>query len=157
MDLTTPARAPHRGPRFVRHRASPPTPATRLQFAIPGGALAPSAARHIVGDLAGVLDERRLDDVRLLVTELVTNSVLHGGVGTQSTVLLTLAVSEETLFVSVANPGEGFEAPAHVAPMNGMAGGGRGLQLVDTVAERWGIEDVREGRVWFEVSRARTG
>jgi anti-sigma regulatory factor (Ser/Thr protein kinase) len=129
---------------------------TRLEFEIPGGRRAPTVARQMVQRLGADLDEQRLNEVRLLVTELVTNSVRHAGAGRRSTVTVSVELTDTTLRVTVSNPGAAFEAPIQ-APAGEETEGGRGLMLVEKLADRWGIDDVREARVWFEVSRAEGG
>jgi anti-sigma regulatory factor (Ser/Thr protein kinase) len=125
---------------------------TRLEFEINGGSQAPSVARQVVQGLGGQLDARRLNEVRLLVTELVTNSVRHGGISSETTMTVSLELSETTLYVAVSNPGAAFEPPEQ--EKDGEREGGRGLAILDRLADRWGIDDVHEARVWFEVSRA---
>src|SRR3954451_12852925 len=140
----------------TRRRRSPrlPAPHARLEFEIAGGEQAPAAARRVVEGLGSELDARRLDDVRLLVTELVTNCVRHAHVGSDGPITVSLELTPASLHVAVSNPGAAFEAPCPPAEADGAAVGGRGLVLVDKLADRWGIDDVHEARVWFEVSRA---
>jgi anti-sigma regulatory factor (Ser/Thr protein kinase) len=138
--------------RFARD--SPPTTRASLQFEISGGDLAPAAARRIVEDVAATLDPRRLDEVRLLVSELVSNCVLHAGIGHASAVTVNLELTESSLRVAVSNPGGAFAPPAVAGTPDEPTEGGRGLMLVDRLADRWGIDEVHEARVWFEISRA---
>ncbi len=106
------------------------------------------AARRFVRD-ALVGFEGDLDTVLLLVSELVTNAVLH----TQSVVSLTIALGAGMLRVSVAD--NCHDAPVHRAP--GLdAVGGRGMGLVQTLASGWGV-DLHPGNgktVWFELASA---
>jgi anti-sigma regulatory factor (Ser/Thr protein kinase) len=92
-----------------------------------------------------------LDVVNLLVSELVTNAVVHGGSEAEVSVVLT----PTALRVEVGDHDE------HVPTVNQAADwatSGRGLALVDTMARRWGIEPVPGGKViWFEGSIAPTG
>jgi anti-sigma regulatory factor (Ser/Thr protein kinase) len=50
-----------------------------------------------------------MEDVRLLVSELVTNSVRHAGTPASDHVQLEVAFDDETLRVQVADSGTGFE------------------------------------------------
>jgi anti-sigma regulatory factor (Ser/Thr protein kinase) len=87
------------------------------------------------------------DDTELLLCELVTNAVVHGGGVTG----VRLQAAERTLRVTVCD---------HTAaePVAGVAGGdaehGRGLMLIEMLATRWGTD--RGGAagkcVWFELS-----
>lgn len=53
----------------------------------------------------------------------------------------------------VTDPGTGFEAPAASPPLE--ATSGRGLFLVDQLADRWGMESEPRTSVWFEIETAR--
>jgi anti-sigma regulatory factor (Ser/Thr protein kinase) len=111
---------------------------------------APAAARHSLERLAGRLDPDGLDTMRLLVSELVTNSVRHGG--GDGWIRVSVRETPRALRVAVTNPGGGFEA-AHGAPRLGDPSGW-GLYLVEQLADRWGVAHEGETRVWFEIERA---
>jgi anti-sigma regulatory factor (Ser/Thr protein kinase) len=90
-----------------------------------------------------------LDTLTLLVSELVSNAVLHSDAPPASEILLCARVLERaTVRVEVIDCGSGFT----VAPRDpSRATGGYGLFLVAQQASRWGVD--REGgtRVWFEI------
>jgi anti-sigma regulatory factor (Ser/Thr protein kinase) len=109
-------------------------------------------ARHALDRLGGVVPERRLRDIRLLVSELVTNAVRHAGLGTSDVIRLVVDVSRDALRVEVHDPGAGFE-PGPPAP-DPARPSGWGLFLVDELADRWGVDSGRRTLVWFEVDRA---
>jgi len=117
---------------------------------IAGGPGAAATARRIVeSELTGRLPPQVVDDVTLLVTELVANGVRHGGAGTDSELHLLLQGDEPGLHVEVSNPDNGSDLPARrSADLTG--GGGIGLNLVDTLASRWGIRSIPRTAVWFE-------
>ncbi len=105
-------------------------------------------ARHIVGELlrAWAAPHDR-DDAALLVTELVANVVDH--VRGEASLTLELATSEGWLRISVA---DGSSVQPVVRALGAHQPRGRGLQLVQAIADRWGSEDHRGGkRVWFEL------
>ncbi len=91
-------------------------------------------------------------NVRLLVSELVGNSVKHGGLGEDDIITLDIDVCDGTVRVEVHDPGPGFERDAASPSEFGVSGGGRGLFLVDALADRWDVERL-SGRtcVWFEI------
>jgi len=122
-----------------------------LSLRLPGGPLAPAVARDAVETLpAGSLEAPVAHTARLLVSELVTNSVRHGGSGADDAIGLEVVLSPSTLRVEVSDSGPGFQpAPARPGPDDA---GGRGLYLVDSLADRWGSADGGT-RVWFEVDR----
>jgi anti-sigma regulatory factor (Ser/Thr protein kinase) len=150
MDLTT-----GMSQRMTRRTSGRPPPAThaRLEFEIAGGEQAPAAARRVVDELDVEMDDRRMDEVMLLVTELVTNCVRHAGAGEDTPITVSLELTATTVHVAVSNPGVAFDPPDPVTVPDGSAESGRGLMLVDRLAHSWGIDDVHEARVWFEVSR----
>jgi len=112
------------------------------------GATAAGEARAALASLDGRIDGNVLDDIRLLVSELVTNSVRHAAAERD---LVRLAVSSRgsTVRVEVSDGGTGFEPRARSKPQD--EAGGWGLHLVDRLADRWGVETGRRTRVWFEI------
>ena len=95
------------------------------------------------------------DDVLLLVTELVTNAVRHGGAGPDRPVRVELGMDSGLVRVAVFDHGRGFGKPVARRP-NPESDGGWGLFLVDRVADRWGFEATAAGvRVWFEIGYQR--
>ncbi len=114
---------------------------------------APTGARRW---LDGISELRPLGqvafDVRLLVTELVANSVRHAGLDESDSITVTLELDDAHLRVEVLDPGAGFAFP--VRPQLD-AGGGRGLQIVAAIAHRWGIERGDPIAVWFEIDLER--
>jgi anti-sigma regulatory factor (Ser/Thr protein kinase) len=113
-----------------------------------------AAARHAVDELADRLPADQIGDVRLLVSELVTNSLRHAELRPDDRIRLGVDVSDEMVRVEVTDSGKGFEFegpaddPATVE--------GWGLYLVATLSDRWGItRDPKRGTsVWFELDRA---
>ena len=95
------------------------------------------------------------DDVALLVTELVTNAVRHGGAAPDRPLRVGLARHDGRIRVEVVGEGNHFEAPSR--PVDGDSSGGWGLVLVDRIAERWGVCPASAGTcVWFEVPAGAT-
>jgi anti-sigma regulatory factor (Ser/Thr protein kinase) len=115
---------------------------------LPHGPTAPAAAREAVdAALDGQLAREGLAELRLLVSELVTNAVRHGR-GRDGAVELTLSLADSRLRVEVADGGGGF-VPPDVVPDPGDPGGW-GLVVVDELVDRWGVEGAGGTRVWFE-------
>ena len=109
-----------------------------------------STARRGVGRLAERLDRETLEDVRLLVTELVTNSVRHAKHG--AVVGLDVYLSEGGVRIEVSDAGSGF-IPRPRTPDQG-AEGGWGLHLVERLADRWGVSRENQTLVWLEIDVA---
>ena len=104
-------------------------------------------ARHRLVGLEPALAPETMAKLRLLVTELVANSVRHAR-GTPIDVTVTL--DEGTVRGEVSDGGEGFDPP-HPDP-NPLKTAGWGLFLVRRIASRWGVE-AATGTVWFELDR----
>ena len=126
---------------------------TQSALEIPVSAEAPRAARGAVIDLVArdPAAGRNLDTLKLMVSEVVTNAVLHAGAEAGESIGLNLMLTDERTRVEVSDPGGGFDLrPISADPF--AQGGGFGLMIVDTAASRWGTA-TRDGRffVWFEV------
>jgi anti-sigma regulatory factor (Ser/Thr protein kinase) len=107
-------------------------------------------ARAQLDALSGVVKDDLLEDLRLLVSEVVTNSVRHAGLRPTDKVSLHVTADGKRVRAEILDPGPGFDPPPHV-PGAG-AGSGWGLFLVERVADRWGIDRVDAStRVWFEL------
>jgi len=122
-----------------------------VKLRLRGGPEAVSLARHSLNDLQGELGPELFEDMRLLVSELVTNSVRHAVAAPESTVMLELSVREDLIRCCVSDPGPGFE-PAERAPDDD-PGSGWGLFLVEQLSDRWGVDLDAGTSVWFEIDR----
>jgi two-component sensor histidine kinase len=110
------------------------------------------AARQAVDELPLHEHDEAAFNVRLLVTELVTNSVRHAGLALADTITLGLRVGDGLVRGEVTNRGAGFQRPSFNGPSRGV--GGHGLFLVDALADRWGSQpapDKQGWMVWFEI------
>jgi anti-sigma regulatory factor (Ser/Thr protein kinase) len=88
-------------------------------------------ARQLVNDNTITLGSQRREDAALMVSELVTNALVHG-VGTIS---LRIDAEAPTLRVEVSDEGNVALAPS---PTPG-AHGGWGLRIIDQLADDWGV------------------
>jgi histidine kinase-like protein len=123
------------------------------RFMIAGGADAPHAAREALeGVLAGHVSQESLDDARLMVSELATNSVSHGGALEGLSLEMSVALLPSVLRVELADPVGGFDRPP---PLDPAASEGRGLALVGLLSTSWGIQAIPPATVWFELRRPR--
>jgi len=111
---------------------------------------AAAEARRAIGKLRADLDPPLMETLRLLVTELVTNSVRHTAA---DSVTLRVAVGKAAVLTEVADTGPGFDPKCVEQP--GDHNGGWGLFLVERLANTWGVKhDGPSKRVWFELRRA---
>ena len=117
-----------------------------IDLELPSTAAAPARARGALDGIAESLAPERLRDVRLLVSELVTNAVRHAG---GDAVRLIVALSGGRLRVEVHDPGSGFQV--REAPDDPLRASGWGLVLVAELADRWGVDGSPRTRVWFEM------
>ncbi len=128
----------------------------RLSLWFAGAANAAGAARTALAAIDEHLDARAQHDLRLVVTELMANSVKHAGIGPGSSVGLDAEVRPRTVRVEITDPGPGFEPVVKPAtPEDPDRMGGWGLLLVDQLTERWGVERGELTRVWFELALER--
>lgn len=120
---------------------------TKLGLKLPRTREAPRLARQRLAEwVRPDLDGPELDDAKLLVTELVTNAVVHG----RGWIEIRAELDENRLLVEVVDQGQGFERIVREHDFDRV--GGRGLNLVDALASRWGVHD-GSGHVWFELER----
>jgi anti-sigma regulatory factor (Ser/Thr protein kinase) len=120
-----------------------------LSLRLDRGPDAAARARRGLARLRGDLDAPLMETLRLLVTELVTNSVRHTGA---RSVELTVLVGRSSVRTEVTDAGPGFDPAKTGSPAADHTGWG--LFLVERLAERWGV-DKNGGptKVWFELRR----
>ncbi len=116
-----------------------------LTVEIPRNAKAPALARRALADLDGRVDPSVLPDVRLLVSELITNSVKYGGEGP---VRLEVRATEDRLRAEIIDQGVGFTPVERDDDLDRV--GGWGLHLVEQLTSDWGTYE-GSTHVWFEI------
>jgi anti-sigma regulatory factor (Ser/Thr protein kinase) len=114
-------------------------------------AAAPLRARRAVSSWAedAGLDEALVGDLRLLVTELVTNAVRHAGLGPGDEIELAIEHDGERIRGWVRDRGPGFDEYLPIPSGDALAG--RGLYVVHQVAFAWGVEPGPPFGIWFEL------
>ena len=126
----------------------------QFSFQFPPAEDAPAQARAALEVFDQILAPDVLEDLQLVVSELVTNSVKFGP---SRPITLALSIGDGGIVQGeVIDQGDGERAKVEMS-IEPTVDGGWGLHLVDQVAMRWGV---REGstHVWFEIgpSRRRT-
>lgn len=111
-------------------------------------------ARRALDALDEQVSAQTLDDLRLLVSELVTNSVRHAGLIESQTIELKVKLLPEAVRVEVNDQGAGFQPTPRTAQSDDQSGWG--LYLVSRLADRWGVTSDGVTRVWFELDRDRS-
>ena len=121
-----------------------------LIMRLPGGPTAAAQARRELRRLRADIDPPLMETLRLLVTELVANSVRHASA---ETLTLRVAVGRSKVITEVTDDGPGFDPRKTGTPRPDSTGWG--LFLVERLAERWGVaQEDGATRVWFELPRA---
>jgi anti-sigma regulatory factor (Ser/Thr protein kinase) len=123
------------------------TASTSASTDLPGETASARRARRFV---VAALEALGVDDARetaeLLVSEVVTNAVVHGGSG----VRVTVESADGRVRVSVWDESPSVPVVRHPVPEDE---NGRGMFLVASLATRWGVDTLPPGKsVWFELS-----
>jgi diguanylate cyclase (GGDEF)-like protein len=120
-----------------------------LSLTLRGGTSAPVRARAALSAFVGDIDLEQLELLELLISELVTNSVVHGCAGARQRISVQVSIRSRTVHGEVSDWGPGFVADG---PPVAREIGGLGLVIVDRTTNRWG--NSHDGRrVWFEMDR----
>lgn len=114
---------------------------TETTYRVEANNRAPRISRSYLREIREEL-EPRFDDVALVVTELVTNSVRHS----RDEITLTVISEPESIRVEVMDWGPGFgrDTPR---------GDGLGLKIVEKIANDWGVRLDGVCTVWVEIPR----
>jgi anti-sigma regulatory factor (Ser/Thr protein kinase) len=116
-----------------------------LKIDLPSGPTSPRTARHaLTGVLGELVNQDCTDVIELLVSELVTNAVVHA----QGAVELKVWADPDLVRVEVT---DGSRSSPQIRDYGPEATTGRGVRLLDNLATRWGVELGSAGKtVWFE-------
>jgi anti-sigma regulatory factor (Ser/Thr protein kinase) len=139
--------APTRGVRAAAGNGAATAGEISVQLEV--GPSAAAWARSALIPLEPRIEEQCMADVRLLVSELVTNSVRHSDMSRPGTVGLDVSLDSGTIRVEVRDRGAGFDPRPRRAGQS--KAGGWGLFLVERLADRWGVVRNSFTRVWFEI------
>jgi anti-sigma regulatory factor (Ser/Thr protein kinase) len=129
------------------HRSSARTEPAEISTVFPSVAPSAASARRFVGTALqrwGCRDDF-IERVLLLTSELVTNAYRHAGSDTR----VSIRSDGECIRVEVRDAGTG---DVEIRPLDVNRTDGRGLHIVDALADRWGHHSGRDGTVvWFEL------
>jgi DNA-binding NarL/FixJ family response regulator len=118
------------------------------QADLPATAASAGLARQFARQVLGSEGDDVLDTVQLLVSELVTNAVVHA----RSAPTVAIHLFDDHVHVEVLDD---RTDEARLEDADSDAESGRGVALVDALSERWGSLTVEGGKiVWFDVGRA---
>ncbi|WP_241841936.1 SpoIIE family protein phosphatase [Pseudofrankia sp. BMG5.36] len=129
---------------------APPPPGATVEIAVDGGAadVAPAraAARAALSDWS--LPAEALETAVLVLSELVGNAVAHG----RQPIDARVRRLADRVVVEVADGGGRLPRRRHAGADQEA---GRGLELVATLADRWGVRPTADGKVvWAEIGPA---
>jgi anti-sigma regulatory factor (Ser/Thr protein kinase) len=132
------------------------TEANTVSFSVPGGTSAAGVARRSVISVEAGLPLGERHRVALMLSELVSNAVQHGGAGPEETIHVRLESTPRRLRVEVVDPGwRHVEPPQRIQDPDG----GYGLLLIEHLSDGWGREaDAGGGSLaWFELDLDQLG
>ena len=106
----------------------------------------PQARERVIELAEPFVEGERIADLRLVLSEVITNAVRHGGEGDM---LVAVTPKPGYLCVQVTDTGDGFAPrPRAFEPDDD---GGFGLFLIERLTRRWGLtRENSNTRVWFE-------
>jgi anti-sigma regulatory factor (Ser/Thr protein kinase) len=139
---------------LVGHLVGRGAAGSTLRRTLPPTAESATVARWLVNDLLkNLVDDDTRDTAALLTTELVSNAIRHTG----EELVVSVQVAGGRVRVGVADS-------SHRRPQLVQVGrrdtSGRGLHLVDAMADRWGVDPDERGlgkTVWFELASPADG
>ena len=125
----------------------------QFSFQFPPADDAPAQSRAALEVFDQILSPEVLEDLQLVVSELITNSVKFGP---QRPITLALQIGTDGLVRGeVIDQGDGEQAKVEMT-VEPTVDGGWGLHLVDRVARSWGVHE-GSTHVWFEIGPERRG
>jgi anti-sigma regulatory factor (Ser/Thr protein kinase) len=124
----------------------------RIDLCVPADMGAPATARRGVSALCPYAEDPLMGDVLLLVSELVTNCVRHARLKPEDWIRVRVDLAPGAVRLDVCDAGVGF-TPSRPRPRAPEELGGRGLLLVDRIADRCGVDSGGRTRVWAEIDR----
>lgn len=157
---STPLRA--HGVSRVTHLPARPEARRAFPYAVPsgvvdidlrGGRAAPARARGTLRPLLDDGDPAVLEAALQLMSEAVTNCVVHGGADESTRIAVRIRIAADIVHVEVANSRRRFMPAAQPADDLDTS---QGARILEALADRWDAEQGDVTRVWFELERARS-
>jgi serine/threonine-protein kinase RsbW len=126
-----------------------------VRLSVPARAEYIALARLALSGLADIvgLSEEQLADLKLALTEAVSNSVRHAYAGGAGLVSIAYELTGDALAVEVVDDGKGFD-PERPAPLEGeeLTEGGLGIAIIRTIVDEFELQSqpgVRGSRLRF--------
>jgi hypothetical protein len=118
-----------------------------LHVTLPVAKGSPAEARHLL-DMRMRLPADPSHKARLLVSELVTYRVRHGGLDHDEVIDVTVVRGPDRLRVEVHDSGTAYDPPTGA----NVADGEWALVIIDGLSDCWGIDSGRSTTIWFELA-----
>ena len=113
------------------------------------GSASMQARTKVKEDLTSLLDQERLDEVRMMTAELVSNAIRHGSPEADGHVILEIEREPGVVRIIVRDGGRHMDL--NEPTFHTHADGHYGLFVVDALADQWGFSIDGDKGVWFEV------
>ena len=119
------------------------------RMSVPPTLDAPRVARAAITQwMPASIPRTLVQDARLLISELVTNSVRHAGAAGGAPIVVSAGTSDRAAWFDVADAGDRGSVTRRPAQPKG----GMGLNIVHAAASQWGTSDRDGTHVWFELA-----
>lgn len=121
-----------------------------IRLSVPAEPTSLAVVRRAVQGLEDVCGVDMTDRLAVVLSELVTNAIRHGGISSEDKVEVDVVAGPDEARGAVVDPGIGFDP--HQLSRRPVDEGGLGLRIVDRCSKRWGVTR-RQGmtEVWFEL------
>jgi anti-sigma regulatory factor (Ser/Thr protein kinase) len=125
-----------------------------LALRLPLDRRAPATARTLVLSYRDRVTGVLLEEAQLVLSEMVTNSLRHSGAAPEEGLVIRTRLTDTGLRLEVENPGQ--DGVVALRAPGGARGGGYGLNIVEHVSRRWGVERGSDAgtRVWADLARS---
>ena len=122
-----------------------------FSISLPAAVEASGEARHVLDSRVHVPDTQQLI-AKLLLSEVITYRIRHGGLTREQRIGLTFTRLETVLRVEVKDDGSAYQPAMTVANApEGVANGEWGLMIVDAFSHAWGSSNGDGSTIWFEL------
>ncbi|MFD1540877.1 ATP-binding protein [Nonomuraea guangzhouensis] len=123
------------------------------EVVLPGATQSVAVARHCIAEMLATAGHQDAESARLIVSELITNALIHTASGLHGGVVTVEVVAIDAEVVRVEVTDDGADTVPRARESGGDDCHGRGLWLVEQIALKWGVRLLGAGQraVWAEV------
>lgn len=120
-----------------------------IEAVVPAVPKSVRVARELAEEVRELLPAETIDNLKLLISEVVTNSIKHAGLALDENVQVKITVGGNIVRTEVTDSGGGFIHSSRLPEDLGPSGWG--LEVVDRLSSRWGVTSEPQTKVWFEI------